>query len=331
MKKLCLLFLIFQAIVLPKTFASFPAASDSFTIHSLGHATLMVEYNNIIIHIDPSSAQANYDLLPKADLILITHGHGDHYDLGALNKIKKESTEMICTQAVSNLGTYAVTKTVLNNGDSIIIQGIEVKAVPAYNIVSGTFHPKGTGNGYILTLGKKRVYVAGDTENIPEMAGFGEIDIAFIPMNLPYTMTPEMAADAAKKIKPDILYIYHFGSSDTAKLRTLLSDQNMEIRMGKSVFHESAVKDGETTRALQNFDTEEFSFYPNPVRDFLTVKISNPNSLISFYNLKGQFLEKYQLQGNGSHQVDVGFLKSGMYVVKLDDQRNEMNKVLMKE
>ncbi len=215
---------------------------DSFVIHFLGHASVMIEYSDKIIHIDPSSAQANYELLPPADLVLITHGHGDHYDLNALNNIKKESTEMICNQAVYDLETYKVQKTALKNGESCVKYGIEINAVPAYNIVNGSYHPKGIGNGYIIKFGEKRVYVAGDTESIPEMDNLGEIDIAFIPMNLPYTMTPEMADEAAKKVNPDILYIYHYGKSDTAKIRSLLQDQDMEIRIGKSVFNESAAK-----------------------------------------------------------------------------------------
>ncbi len=332
MKKSLVFLMLFSGIFLCKTLASNSTVqSDSFVIHSLGHATLMITYNNLIIHIDPSTAQENYDLLLKADLIFITHGHGDHYDLNALNKIKQESTEMVCTQAVSNLGNYSGSKTVMKNGDSLIIMGIGVKAVPAYNIVNGTYHPKGTGNGYILTLGEKRLYIAGDTENIPEMENLGKIDIAFIPMNLPYTMTPEMASDAAKKIKPAILYIYHYGSSDTAKLRNLLNDQHMEIRIGRSVFHESSTRDGETSNLWREIDSKIFVFYPNPVKNYLTVEISNPDALLSIYNLNGQFIEKVRLSGMGYHQVDVGLLKTGIYVMKLNESYREVRDVLLKE
>jgi L-ascorbate metabolism protein UlaG (beta-lactamase superfamily) len=125
----------------------------------------------------------------------------------------------------------------MSNGDSETVHGIEIEAIPAYNIKhmrSGNtpFHPKGEGNGYILTVGDKRVYVAGDTENTPEMKALTNIDVAFLPMNLPYTMTPEMVADAAKAFKPKILYPYHFGNTDTSKLVSLLKDTpEIEVRI----------------------------------------------------------------------------------------------------
>ena len=127
----------------------------------------------------------------------------------------------------------------MNNGDVKTVQGLKIEAVPAYNIVhmrskETPFHPKGIGNGYVITFGDKRVYVAGDTENVPEMKGLREIDIAFLPMNLPYTMTPEMVADAAKDFKPRILYPYHYGKTDTSKLVDLLKDTGeIEVRIRK--------------------------------------------------------------------------------------------------
>ena len=127
----------------------------------------------------------------------------------------------------------------MNNGDVKTVQGLKIEAVPAYNIVhmrskETPFHPKGIGNGYVITFGDKRVYVAGDTENVPEMKGLREIDIAFLPMNLPYTMTPEMVADAAKAFKPRIFYPYHYGKTDTSKLVDLLKDTGeIEVRIRK--------------------------------------------------------------------------------------------------
>ena len=120
-----------------------------------------------------------------------------------------------------------------------MVQGLKIEAVPAYNMVhkranGEPFHPQGIGNGYIITFDDKRVYIAGDTENIPEMAELGKIDIAFLPMNLPYTMTPEMVADAAKMIKPQILYPYHYGNTNTSKLMELLKDdKDIEVRIRK--------------------------------------------------------------------------------------------------
>ncbi len=203
----------------------------------IGHATLMFEFNNMVIHIDPVSAEADYSKMPKADIILVTHEHGDHLDVSAINKIKKENTKIVLTEKCIEINEYLSASEIMKNGDNTEIYGIKIEAIPAYNIQhmrsSGNpFHPKGVGNGYILTLGDKRVYIAGDTENTPEMKALKDIDIAFLPMNLPYTMTPEMVADAAKAFRPKILYPYHYGSTDTSKLVELLKDENdIEVRI----------------------------------------------------------------------------------------------------
>jgi L-ascorbate metabolism protein UlaG (beta-lactamase superfamily) len=125
----------------------------------------------------------------------------------------------------------------MNNGDRTTVGGFEIDAVPAYNIVhkrpdGNPFHPKGLGNGYLLTVGGKRIYVAGDTEPVSEMKNLKDIDIAFLPMNLPYTMSPEMTAEAAKTIRPKVLYPYHFGNTDTERLVELLKGQpGIEVRV----------------------------------------------------------------------------------------------------
>jgi L-ascorbate metabolism protein UlaG (beta-lactamase superfamily) len=202
----------------------------------IGHGTLMFSFSGKIIHVDPWSKLADYSTLPKADLILITHEHPDHLDLLVLPAIRKDKTELITTKTCAEKIPGA---TVMNNGDVKSVQGLSIEAVPAYNIVhmrseGNPFHPKGNGNGYVITFGDKKVYVAGDTENIPEMKQLKGIDIAFLPMNLPYTMTPEMAADAASACRPKILYPYHFGETDVAKLQTLLKDEKgIEIRLRK--------------------------------------------------------------------------------------------------
>ena len=205
-------------------------------ITCIGHGTLMFTCNGKIIHIDPVGREADYSKMPKADLILITHEHGDHLDPEAVKTIRKEGTEIVLTEACAEKVAGGI---VMQNGDVRTVQGLKIEAVPAYNIVhmrsgNSPYHPKGVGNGYVITFGNTRVYVAGDTENTPEMKQLKDIDISFLPMNLPYTMTPEMVADAAKALKPGILYPYHFGQTDTSKLVDLLKDEeDIEVRIRK--------------------------------------------------------------------------------------------------
>jgi L-ascorbate metabolism protein UlaG (beta-lactamase superfamily) len=209
-------------------------SEGNLTITFVGHGTLIFEFGKKVIHIDPYSKLTDYTSLPKADVIFITHEHRDHLDLSALEKIRTDKTGFILNQAAADkLGSGKVMK----NGDRMEIAGLTVEAVPAYNLVhmrseGVPFHPEGNGNGYIITFGDKKVYVAGDTENVPEMKALKDIDIAFLPMNLPYTMTPEMVADAAKAFRPTILYPYHFGETDTSKIVELLKDtRDIEVRI----------------------------------------------------------------------------------------------------
>jgi len=200
----------------------------------IGHASLIFSFNGKVIHVDPVSEQADYSKLPKADIILITHEHSDHFDLSAIKILRTNQTKLILTETCARKISGGM---VMKNGDVQIIQGIKFEAMPAYNMIhkrdnGQPFHPEGVGNGYILTFGDKRVYVAGDTENIPEMKALQGIDVAFLPMNLPYTMTPEMVADAAKSFRPKILYPYHYGDTDTSELLELLKDeQEIEVRI----------------------------------------------------------------------------------------------------
>ncbi|MBN2713864.1 MAG: MBL fold metallo-hydrolase [Planctomycetes bacterium] len=213
---------------------TFKTDKGELAISFIGHGTLMLEWDGMVIHVDPWSKLGDYSKLPKADLILITHHHQDHLDPAAIKATSKGDTKMVLTETCAKSVEGGI---VMKNGDKKTVGGIAIEAVPAYNLVhkrdnGEAFHPKGVGNGYVLTLGSLRVYIAGDTEDIPEMAKLKNIDIAFLPMNLPYTMTPEMAAKAAKSFMPKIFYPYHFGETDTSKLVALLKDTpEIEVRI----------------------------------------------------------------------------------------------------
>ena len=211
-------------------------SAGDLEITFLGHGTLMLAFEGKIIHVDPFGRVADYAQLPKADLVLITHEHGDHMDLDALAHVRTGQTAVVLTETCAEQVEGGI---VMRNGDTRTVEGVTIEAVPAYNIVNKRpngqpFHPKGIGNGYILTFGDTRVYVAGDSENTPEMKALRDIDCAFLPMNLPYTMTPEMVADVAKAMQPKILYPYHYGDTDTSKLVALLKEQpGIEVRIRK--------------------------------------------------------------------------------------------------
>lgn len=202
----------------------------------VGHGTLIFTFGGRVIHVDPFSRLADYASLPKADLILVTHAHGDHLDAQALAAVRTPKTVIAVSPACEGKVDGAV---VMRNGEEKTLAGVAITAVPAYNLVQkrpdgNPFHPKGEGNGYILAFGDTRIYVAGDTENVPEMQALRGIAIAFLPMNLPYTMTPEMVAEAARAFKPKILYPYHYGDTDPAKLVALLKDEKgIEVRVRK--------------------------------------------------------------------------------------------------
>ena len=211
-----------------------PGPQGEVEITFLGHGSLILSGSGVVVHVDPYGKVADYASLPKADLVLITHEHQDHLDPAALQTIRTGSTRVVASAAAAGQLKGA---TVMANGDRLTVGPVGVEAVPAYNIKHERspgvpFHPKGRGNGYVVTIAGLRIYVAGDTENIPEMKNLAGVDVAFLPMNLPYTMTPEMAADAARMIGPKIFYPYHFGESDTAKLVALLRDRpGIEVRI----------------------------------------------------------------------------------------------------
>jgi len=209
-------------------------SQSDLEITFIGHGSLMFTFNGKVIHVDPFSKLAEYSKFPKADMLLITHEHRDHLDLKAMEAVRTDKTVLLLTKTCAAKLKGGI---IMENGDTETVGGLKIEAVPAYNLVHMRsegipFHPKGIGNGYVITFGDKRVYVAGDTENIPEMKKLERIDCAFLPMNLPYTMNPEMVADAAKAFKPKILYPDHYGDTDTSNLEQLIKNtQDVEIRI----------------------------------------------------------------------------------------------------
>ena len=200
----------------------------------LGHGTLMLIFKDTVLHVDPYGKVADYAALPQADLVLLTHDHADHLDQAALALVRTPVTDIVLPPVCADRVQGGL---ILKNGETRTVRGITVTAVPAYNLVhrrdnGQPFHPRGAGNGYLLDFGDTRLYVAGDTENTPEMAALKDVDIAFLPMNLPYTMTPEMVADAARSFRPRILYPYHYGDTDPQRLVELLRDRpDIEVRI----------------------------------------------------------------------------------------------------
>jgi L-ascorbate metabolism protein UlaG (beta-lactamase superfamily) len=211
-----------------------PTAAGDLTISFIGHGTLMFAFDGKVIHVDPVGREADYSTMPDADLVLVTHEHGDHLDPDAIAAIRTERTVVVYSRSCEGRVDGAV---VMENGETRTEHGIGIEAVPAYNIQhmrsSGQpYHPKGNGNGYVMTFGDTRVFIAGDTENTPEMMALEDIDIAFLPMNLPYTMTPEMVAEAATAFRPKVLYPYHFGRTDPDELVELLEGvEGIEVRI----------------------------------------------------------------------------------------------------
>ena len=212
----------------------FKTNNGDLTITFIGHASLLMEWNDQTIYVDPSSREANFYELPKASMVFVTHHHGDHCDPAALKAISEDQTKTFMSGLAHEKWNQGM---ILYPDQALTVSGIKIEVIPAYNLVhkreDGTFfHVKGECNSYIVTLGGKRIFIGGDTENTPEMKEMKNIDIAFLPMNLPYTMTPEMVADGAKAFRPKVLYPYHYGKTNLDEIKELMAgEEDIELRI----------------------------------------------------------------------------------------------------
>jgi L-ascorbate metabolism protein UlaG (beta-lactamase superfamily) len=210
----------------------FQTSAGPVKITPLNHASTLIEAGGKVIYLDPAKP-VKFSGLPKADLILITDIHGDHMDPDSIKEISGASTEIFAAPAVVQTVTTAKP---IANGETKTWQGWTIEAIPAYNLKRGPapgklFHDKGRGNGYVLTYGGKRFYFSGDTEGVPEMRALKNIDVAFVCMNLPYTMPPEEAADAVKAFHPKIVIPYHYRGSDLSIFQKALAGTGIEVRL----------------------------------------------------------------------------------------------------
>jgi len=196
------------------------------TIVPSGHGAVCFMLEETVIYVDPYSATTDYSKYPKADIIFFTHDHQDHYDVKALEHLVTPKTVFVGPECMEE---HIKLEKTLRNGDAYTWRGIEIKAVPAYNIINkrqdgNPFHPKGYGNGYIFTFGDFRVYLAGDTELIPEMKTYGPVDVAILPKNLPYTMSDDQFIQAVKVIGAPVVYPVHYFELDKEKLEKAVGD-----------------------------------------------------------------------------------------------------------
>jgi L-ascorbate metabolism protein UlaG (beta-lactamase superfamily) len=216
-------------------------ASDTFkTKHNrevkitfIKHGSLQIAYDNLSIQVDPTFMFADYSTFPKADVILITHEHEDHLDPKAIKALTKENTVLVMNESSAKKSGNAKAK-IMKNGDKMELPNqITLEAVPAYNSTPGReqFHPRSRDNGYVLTIDGLKIYIAGDTEDIPEMKNLKNIDVAFLPVNQPFTMTVTQAVNAAKMFSPKVLYPYHFGNTDVKPLKDALKGSGIEVRL----------------------------------------------------------------------------------------------------
>jgi L-ascorbate metabolism protein UlaG (beta-lactamase superfamily) len=226
------------------THAQLPQANQEkvrggdLTIQPITHATLVLSYQKKNIYIDPTGGAEAFKGLAAPDMILVTDIHGDHFDPKTIQAINTAKATLVVPQAVADKLPTEMDKqkvVILKNGDNKTLEGISITAIPMYNLpeAADAFHTKGRGNGYVLNIGGKNIYVSGDTEDIPEMRSLKDIDIAFVCMNLPYTMDVNQAAQGVLAFKPKVVYPYHYRGQDVNTFKTLVNagDKNIEVRL----------------------------------------------------------------------------------------------------
>ena len=204
--------------------------------HPIDHASFVMSWNGLTIFADPVGNSRIYNGFPDADIILITHAHGDHFSTSTLAAITTDTTTILVPQIVWNgmSQTLRDRTTIIANEETQIIGDVSVEAVPAYNLTPDrlNFHPRGVGNSYVITLGGRRIFISGDTEDVPEMRALEDIDIAFVCMNLPFTMTVDQAADAVIEFQPEIVYPYHSRDSDVNRFQQLVEEAtDVKVRL----------------------------------------------------------------------------------------------------
>jgi L-ascorbate metabolism protein UlaG (beta-lactamase superfamily) len=230
MKRLLSAIILVASVALAAPPEEFATAAGPLRLTPIQHASLMIQAGGKVLYIDP--AQGKYDGLPPADYILITDIHGDHMVPAVVEKLKKAGTVILAPNAVAEKVPGC---TVIANGESKTVGEFKVEAIPMYNLKpapNGTvYHDKGRGNGYVLTYGGKRFYFSGDTDAIPEMKALRNIDVAFVCMNLPYTMPPETAAEAVRAFHPAVVYPYHYSGSDLNVFSKALEGSGIDVRV----------------------------------------------------------------------------------------------------
>ena len=231
MKHLAIGLLLIAGGALAASPEEFPTASGTLQLTPIQHASLMIQAGGKVLYVDP--AQGSYDGLPSADYILLTDIHGDHLSAPTIDKLKKAGTVIVAPKAVA---AQVAGARVVSNGEKTTVGPFAVEAVPMYNLTRGPsagqlYHDKGRGNGYVISYGGKRFYFSGDTEAIPEMKALKNIDVAFVCMNLPYTMTPQEAAEGVRAFHPAIVYPYHYMGSDLNAFAKALEGSGVDVRL----------------------------------------------------------------------------------------------------